>query len=256
MASTKWISSAAPPAVRPAHCHVWWATPSLARDWHVRLLSPGEHDRRARLRQAADRDRFTVGCALLRIVVGRATGVSPAALELDRSCPDCARPHGKPRPRHAPGLDCSVSHSGDRVAVAVARCAAIGVDVEEIEPGLDVRRLADRICAPAEVASLEQLPAEDRPWGFSTTWTRKEAILKATGYGLRVAPDQVRVSSPLEPPRLLDVGDVPFPSQRVTLHRLDPGEGYAASLAALNGPLTAVTEFDAAPLLAAPTPRS
>jgi len=241
-AVTGWTAAAAPPPLPPGACQVWWARPARARDRHLLLLDDAERERRARLRHAADRDRFTVGCALLRSLLGRLTGVAPALVEVDRTCPDCDRPHGKPTPRDAANLDCSVSHGGDLVVVAVARGVRIGVDVEEIRPDGDVDLVASRALAPAELASLAGMSAADRRRGFYTYWTRKEAVLKAMGAGLRVAPDQVTVSPLVEPPRVLGFADC-------ALTPLSPGERYAACLAALGGELTSVAEFDATELL-------
>lgn len=250
MAGAGRSAAAVPSILRRDECHVWRATPSLARAWHVRLLSPSERDRRERLRRSADRDRFTVGCALLRIALGRLTATAPAAIRLDRSCPDCDRQHGKPVPQDADGLQCSVSHSGDTIVVAVSRDAAIGIDVEEVADGLD-DRLVDRVLAAEEIASLNRLPAQDRPWGFAIYWTRKEAILKATGHGLRVSPDQITVSPPAEAPRLLGVEDATLLPAGVALHPLRSASGCVGCLAAIGGALT-VLELDGAAVLAEP----
>jgi 4'-phosphopantetheinyl transferase len=245
-------AAAALAALGDGECQVWWATPSLARDWHVEVLSADERARRARLRRAEDRDRFTVGCALLRVIVGGLTAVAPSAVALDRTCPDCDRPHGKPIPRDAGGLQCSVSHSGDRVVVAVHRGAAIGVDVERVPASLE-DALVVRVLRADERAALDRLDALDRRWGFATYWTRKEAILKATGQGLRVAPDLIGVSSPVDLPRVLEVDDALLP-RPISLHPLRPGAGYAACVAVIGAPPTAVPELGAAPLLAEPRP--
>jgi len=233
----------------PAQCQVWWATPALARRCHASLLDAGERARLERLVRPGDRERFTVGCALLRIVIGRLTGTPPDAVCLDRTCPDCSERHGKPVPGDAPGLECSLSHSGARVVVAVTRCAPLGVDVEAVDRALDLGELGQHILSPDERADLEALPHSRRAWGFATTWTRKEATLKATGHGLRVSPDRVHVTSPVLAPAVVGVGDVPFEAGDVSLYPLDAGDGYAATLAA-TGRLDRVIERDAAPLLA------
>ena len=240
------------PHLPVGHCQVWWARPSQARNFHVGLLDGEERDRRAAYRQAVDRDRFTVGCAVLRTVVGAQQGFAAAAVVIDRSCPDCDRPHGRPVPRGAVDLGCSVSHSGDHVLVSLARGMRVGVDVEAVDPHVDVDRLVGHVLTAAEAARWRLLPEPDRLAGFFVYWTRKEAILKAAGCGLRCAPTEITVSAPDEPPRLLTAGgSVPLVPGQVQLHDLTPREGHVASLASLHpdGRAPLVREFDAETLL-------
>lgn len=228
---------------------VWWAHRTEVRAHHVALLDAGERGRRDLLAHDADRQLFTLGCALVRTVLGTLLDVAPGAVRLDRTCPDCDRPHGRPAPRHAGDLDCSVSHSGDRVAVAVTRGARIGVDVERVLPVPGLDRLVTQVLAPTELAAWGRCPAPLRD--FYTYWTRKEAVLKATGWGLRVAPDRLAVSAPGAPAQVLAASGLPLPPDRVRLHDLGAPAGYAGAVAILVDGVTAVAERDAAPLLTA-----
>src|SRR4051794_29034569 len=74
-------------------CEVWWASPEGVRPAHLALLSVTEQDRYDRLRRPADRARFAVAAALLRLVAARHTGQDPAAVTVDRSCSQCGRMH-------------------------------------------------------------------------------------------------------------------------------------------------------------------
>src|SRR5260370_11505602 len=136
------------------------------------MVSPYEKKRRGRLVRGSERDAFTVGCALLRIIIGCLIGVPPAHVELDRTCPECGEQHGKPMTRIAAGLECSVSHSGEKVVVAIARYP-IGVDVQRIERELDIDEAAAQILTASELASFRQIPADDRLWGLLAYWTPK-----------------------------------------------------------------------------------
>ena len=232
------------PLLAEKHCQVWWGRPGDARDAHLALLDPVERERRESFKRQIDRDRFTVGATLLRLLVAGHAGADPAALAVDRACAHCDRPHGKPR---APGtgLAVSVSHSGDRVAVACGRLPHVGVDVEE----------RSRVAA-AELASRVLCPGEKGD--FFAYWTRKEAVLKATGDGLGVPMTDVAVSAPDEPPAVLAFAPRPELVDRFAMATLHPGVGYAAALAVLRPDASAlppgwVTEYDATPLLNAPS---
>ena len=218
-------------------CEVWWATPDLARQPHLDLLDDAERGRREALRRDADRDRFTIGAALLRLVVGAVLGVAAASVPVVRDCAGCGRPHGRPR-IDGSDLHVSVSHSGRRVAVACGRAGPLGVDVEEIA-AVDVPGLASTVLAADEtVTGLND---------FFTYWTRKEAVVKATGDGLSVPLRDVLVSAPDAAPALHA-----YPGREVHawMYDLAPGAGYAGALAVLTGTPVEVRERSGAALLA------
>jgi 4'-phosphopantetheinyl transferase len=235
------------PALVPGVCHVWWARPEDVDPLHDVLLAPADLMRRARLRQPADRHRLTAAAAVLRLVVGAHLGVPPARVEIDRTCPGCGRQHGKPR---LPGLHVSVSHSAGAVAVAVGPDGPLGIDVEEIGPHdpAELERLADDVLAPEERAELARLTGRNRARGFTAYWTRKEALVKATGDGLGAPLDSVVVSRPSDPPRLLRWEGR---AQGVSLHALDAPDGVVGTLAVLGERPVHVVEHDAGPLLRA-----
>jgi len=158
---------------------VWWARLADARPSHVDLLDPVERERRAAYRLDADRDRFTTGVAVSRTVLDRLLRRPPEAVPLDRTCPSCGRPHGRPRlPGDGPPF-VSVSHAGGLVPVAVADSPATGVGVDVEPASADVDGLADQVLSPAERAS-----GGGRPDAVLRIWARKEAVLKARGTGL------------------------------------------------------------------------
>jgi 4'-phosphopantetheinyl transferase len=231
---------------------VWWARWEDVRPEHDALLGDADLDRRSRLRLAADRQRLTAGWAVARLVLGAATGMPPNRLPVDRSCPRCGAQDGKPWLPTSPDLHVSISHSGSCVAVAVAQGSPIGVDVEaivQLEPAeLDV--LADMVLASEERAELSRSPREDRARAITTWWTRKEAVVKATGDGLATPLEQLIVSPPSSPPRVLRWDrDAPSVVDRLSLHALHPPHGFVATLAVLRGAPAQVVENDAGPLL-------
>ncbi len=215
---------------------VWWAGPDQARTEHLDLLTGVEAARREALRQAADRDRFTVAAALLRLVAGRLTGLAPERVPVERGCARCGRPHGRPR---ISGYDVhvSISHSAGRVAVATA-AVPVGVDVEQVRQ-IAVDELGSQTLGPDERA--------DDVAGFFTYWARKESAVKATGDGLAVPLSGVLVSPPDQPARLL--GYRTRPGLVATMCDLSPGAGYAAAVTLLAAGPCRATEHDAGELL-------
>ena len=144
------------------------------------LLDPGEQERAQLFRRPGDRDRYRLGRAALRQVLGAWLDRDPAALRF------CYGPHGKPRLDGV--LDAAphfnLAHSGDLILLALHPSRPVGVDVELLRPALDWRPIARRILPAAAVARLETLPPEQGCAAFLDDWCRLEARLKASGEGL------------------------------------------------------------------------
>jgi 4'-phosphopantetheinyl transferase len=172
----------------------------MLRPTHRILLDHMEQLRSAEYRFDLDRSRFELGAALLRLAVGRTMGWRAAAIRVDRTCDRCSKPHGRPR---VLGFDghVSVSHSGNVVAVAISSAGPVGIDVETIEGRAELEHcdIADLVLTASERSSVDSRTA------FLRVWTRKEAVLKATGYGLRVPMTEVIVSSPYREPNLISL---------------------------------------------------
>ncbi|GAA1970772.1 4'-phosphopantetheinyl transferase family protein [Kitasatospora viridis] len=84
----------------------------------------------------------------------------------------------------AEGLQVSISHGRGLAAVALSRRWPVGVDVEAVRP-VPAVPLARSWYAPAEAEWLADRQEELRQRDFFWLWTRKEAIGKALGTGLR-----------------------------------------------------------------------
>ncbi|UOE21628.1 4'-phosphopantetheinyl transferase superfamily protein [Thermobifida halotolerans] len=237
----------------PAHCDVWWAAPALASPALLELLDDAERARHARFRLPADRDRYAVAHALARLLCAGAADCDPREVTFLLHCGHCDRPepHGKPRPAGpAAGWEISITHSGERVGVAVSRGPAVGLDVERIAER-DLDGLVSYALTERERAVLDAAADHERAPGFFTYWSRKEALLKATGQGLSGGLTSVEVSGPHEAAAVLSWRG-PAAPERVWLTDLDAGGDYRAALAVLaDGPVT-VAVHDASALLRSP----
>lgn len=232
-------------------CQVWWALLADVGPQHDALLAPEDLERRARLAGAADRHRLTAAAATTRVVLAALVGERPAALEIDRTCLRCGDQHGKPRLTGTSDLHFSVSHSGSVVAVAVSRNRPVGVDVERIwrlRP-VELDRVVLATLAPEERLQVARQPADRRTLALTTYWTRKEAVLKATGQGLTATLDELVVSPPTSSPRMLRWHGSSAQPGSMALHSLHAPPGFVASLAVVGGAPTRVAERDAGVVL-------
>ncbi len=138
--------------------------------------------------------------------------------------------HGKPHLAAADErtLQFSLSHSGNRLLVAVCRDGEIGVDIELIQESSNPLQLARHFMTGDEVLQLSGLedPATQREF-FFTLWTRKEAYVKSLGKGLFHPLSETvmtEVSAGVHAPSSEDHRDY-----RVV--DLDIAEGYKAAVA-------------------------
>jgi 4'-phosphopantetheinyl transferase len=160
---------------------IWWADVDEARNEFVPDLDAVERGRLAAYVRDVDKARFLLGVTIVRRVLAARFSLPAAKIDLDRTCPECGKPHGKVR---AAGVELSVTHSGQLVGVAVSD-RPVGLDVEKVDPELDVDTLARMALSAAEAQALSGYDGIAKVRAFTAYWTRKEAVLKATGEGLR-----------------------------------------------------------------------
>ncbi|MEV6287333.1 4'-phosphopantetheinyl transferase superfamily protein [Kribbella sp. NPDC051770] len=222
---------------------IWWArlsTQPIDRAW-IDDLNSVERERLAAYQRVEDQDRFLLGCTIVRRLLAGRQQLPPARIAIDRTCADCGRPHGKVR---AQGAELSISHSGDLVGVAFHPTTPVGLDVELINPGLDAVALARVSLAPAETEEL--LKADDQAAAFTTYWTRKEAVVKATGDGIGADLTKLEVSPPDQPAALLSWPGHDGPIQ---LLDIESAPNHRAALAALTDKEIEAVNREAAELL-------
>lgn len=221
-------------------CEVWWAKPVAADKARLALLDPLERGRFDTYRREADQQRFLTGRVLAKSVVAAMFGEDPGAITFDATCADCGKPHGRPT---LPGstLELSLTHSGDRIGLALATGVPIGLDVE-VTKDRSTDNLISYALTDAERAVLEPLPAEERHQQFFVYWARKEALMKATGLGLKVPLRAMSLSSPGEPPALVSSEHPALRPDQARIADLDAGPGYRAALAVLTAEPIEVTE--------------
>ena len=106
------------------------------------------------------------------------------------------------------------------------------MDVERISHTRDLEGLAGYTLADTERDEWRQLDRDRRIDAFFGYWTRKEALLKATGLGLSGGLRRVTVSPPHTEARLLSWEGGGGPDA-AWLSDLERGEGYRAALALL-----------------------
>lgn len=160
--------------------------------------------------------------------LARQLGVAPAKLDLGRE------PRGRPvLGGTQAGFDCSWSHSGEGLLIALGEQVRLGVDCERLHARPRALALADRYFTPPEHGWLAGIAAGDaRDRAFLRLWCAKEAVLKAHGHGLSFGLDRLRFTAERDGGLVLADCDAALGAPADwTLHEFAPCPGYVAAFA-------------------------
>ena len=232
MVCSLWQTPVERPHLQCDEVHVWRCSLTLPATQLLILeetLSRDELIRGAKYYFKQDRQHFIAARGILRNILSHYLHVNPAEIEFSYT------PHGKPFLSHlidGKGLSFNLSHSHDLALFAYTFNRKIGVDVEYIQNNFEWRDIAERFFSSEEKSALQSISENVRYKEFYTYWTRKEAFLKSIGVGLAVDPKDLNVIKQsgqsnlvIQPDQFVGM------SKQWSLFDLDPGSGYAASLA-------------------------
>lgn len=146
-------------------------------DWELRRLDSFTFEE--------DRVRFAVAHALVRVTLSRLHPVAPVEWRFHRT--DVGKPFVS-APRATKPIHFSLSHTRGLVGCATAVGTAVGFDLEILDDKLDVCELLPLVMARAEMAHWANNAREAPTRRFLCHWTLKEALAKALGVGMTVAP--------------------------------------------------------------------
>lgn len=224
---------------------VWWSPIDLSPDALAAAraaLDAPTRDRVATLLRPDDRRRSTVAHALLRRRAGELLGVAPEHVVVSRRCASCgSTDHGRPKLAPVAGAPAppavSLSHAGGLAVVALRGGGAVGVDLEPGRDDPDWERIRGHVFSAEEWAATERAatPAAAR----LAAWTHKEAAAKATGHGVALGLERVRIDPRSGPGGWHRVA-LPDGLGRMSVRDVAVVEGYAVAVAVDGLPLPAV----------------
>lgn len=172
--NAQWDIAPAPLSVTNA-VHVWRVpvTASLhLMPQCLSVLNTDERSRAASYHHEKDKDRFIISRGMLRVLLGRYTGTAPQDIKM------IIGENKKPylQTTSSP-IHYNMAHSGDLVLIAIAG-SPVGVDVEYMDTNFNYAEILPTCFSNEEAQHINAAAT------FYTLWTRKEALLKATGKGI------------------------------------------------------------------------
>ena len=178
--------------------HIWCLrdeiVDTLWQDFFL-LLSHQERVKANAFRKQRDRRRFIVRHGMLRILMGHYVGVKPSMLTFTQG------KYGKPNLQWplVDGLNFSLSQTDGVALLSFAYARAIGIDIEKETETFDFLTVGSEVFSDQELVTLQECEGASRKRRFFTMWTRKEAYLKALGFGFSIDPRQLTL---LDAPQL------------------------------------------------------
>jgi len=207
------------------YCH-----PTQISDGDLELchsqLTDEERSRAMKFRYYADYVSYIVAHALLRQSVSAIAGVTPDCVKIRRA------QNGKPellQDSVTTPIRFNLSHTEDMVMVALARDVEVGVDVERLDRKF-APEIVEYLCSAEEAQEISLLSTQHQSVAYIELWTLKEALVKASGQGLRVRINEIYCA--LNLPRLLRSGPLPERPTAWSVWRGHLAGGFAWSVAA------------------------
>jgi phosphopantetheinyl transferase len=152
--------------------------PGVYLDEAASTLSPGEREQAMRLYRTTDRQSYVFAHAILRLLLSFRLEVDPCEIQFGTG------KYGKPT-LFLPRCDLcfNLSHANEAIAIGLAE-TPLGVDIDALRDDLDLDGIGQRFFTAKERGYLNCAPPGERRNRFFYVWTRKEALLKATGTGI------------------------------------------------------------------------
>lgn len=167
--------------------HIHLLQPGQGNDADDKILDALEHRRAQSFKFDKDRALYVAAHVFLRQVLSRYANIPPKDWQFVNNI------YGKPAITNSgyEWLQFNLSHTQDRVACAVTRNRAVGVDVEQHKRLDDLRSLCHYAFSPIEAEQVLSTPCrEQQEQRFFSYWTLKEAYIKARGMGLSLPLQQ------------------------------------------------------------------
>jgi len=152
-------------------------------------LSAQELSKLVSFKSQAQANRYLAVRGTLRRILAQYLGIEPVNLKFEVNA------YGKPYLSNA-SLFFNISHSKDRLLIAVSDFDQIGVDIERIKTRNNLLGLAKRCFSVDELNFWFDFSADEQVQVFYQLWVRKEAFVKAVGRGIALGLDRCELQIP------------------------------------------------------------
>lgn len=158
--------------------HIWMIAINESEEtFFWSLLNDQEKEKANRYKISKPRREFIITRGLLKKLLGQYLSLNVIEINLE------VTDHGKPFFKNAENIYFNISHSENLGVIAFTKNSEMGVDVEYMEEIKNYEDLVKRFFSKAEYEQFTKLKKNMQKKAFYTAWTKKEAYIKAIGYG-------------------------------------------------------------------------
>jgi 4'-phosphopantetheinyl transferase len=190
-----------------------------------RVLDEAEQTQAGKFKNELLQKRYVEIHGLLRNLLARMLNQPPEKIRIKKA------EHGKPYLADYPEMAFNLSHTADRLMIALGLDCQLGADIEKYKKRINLSGLVDKCFAEEEAAYWNKLPETRKIPEFYRFWTRKEAFVKATGHGIALGLNHC-VINPEYPEEFLRVPEKCGPASAWHVLDIDLGEEVCGALAA------------------------
>lgn len=158
--------------------HIWRVPVDLPQQDFVSiraLMNEEEGQKAEKFYRQEDKIRFIIGKGFLRRLIGKYQKISPKTVLFRHN------KQNKPLLATQNNFHFNISHAGEWVVFALSS-AATGIDIEPINSSFNYQEVVPQFLEPSEIEFIAKSAYPHQ--SFFKLWTRKEAFLKALGWGL------------------------------------------------------------------------
>ena len=214
------------PPLRTVHI---WSVDLDCDSKYSNCLNTDESERSSRFRRKLHADRYTRGRIALRWIIGQYLNMNPISIQFKY------RSNGKPylnSSPNEPSVFFNLTHSEEQMLAAFSTTDEIGLDVEKTREFQEESEIVKSFFSKQEAKTYVSLPLLLKTQGFLNAWTRKEAIVKATGAGLQTPLNSFSVSlDPRKPCQINNFSNLSENSENWSLIDVSTHPIYTAALA-------------------------
>lgn len=138
-------------------------------------LNEDERNKANRFYNAVDQQRYIAYCSIFKIILAFFSKKEIQNIKFD------VKANKKPFLADCPGLHFNMAHAEDFAVLALSN-TEVGIDIEYIDKTFEFEMLIPEVICKSEIPLLEN--SSSKQHDFYTSWTRKEALVKATGQGI------------------------------------------------------------------------